>query len=641
MSGITGKLIQTAVVGPGRVPARQPPAGGGPSSYETYYGLVEPPFSLTPGLRFAFNSYSHATALAQVRQSLGRREGLIVVTGEVGTGKTMLCRALAQDSTPGTFASLLLDPCMSADEILEHVLTDFGVMNEEIGSFGRLAPAVPRHQMLILLQRFLASLIPLKGRAVIIIDEAQHLRSEVLEQIRLWSNFETEDTKLLQIVLAGQSELDALLRRPEMRQIQQRITRRCELTPLSQDEVAQYVEHRLWVAHGFILDDAPDTIPRGILGDAAPVHAGVRFTPAAAHAVARISGGIPRLVNLICDRSLEIGCEQRAQQIDTHLVEAAAGRLNLSAPAEPSEARRKVLRVPALPRAAAGRGLAAAAALLLIAAPFAWRELTLSASASDRGVDPPGLSTPPAGLPGGAGAAGTLQTQNVLNVTMATFSSEQRAIAIASRLVTDGYPAFTRREPGGTSYKVIVGPYVSREAGDAARRALSALGVDAFEVQLDNAHAAFSADVRYVMEPPVPVTSDTATRRPNEPITPKSGSGRPDGASFSRDRDVASYEAAIQPALDRMERLAPFLVSAAASPSAPVLKALEETLMTISQSIVAVDVPAQSREAHQLLTSALSLATHAVAPTFGGDRTAQTREALTLIDRATGRTSAP
>jgi type II secretory pathway predicted ATPase ExeA len=606
MSGTTRKLIDAARTAPR-------------SSYEAYYGLVEPPFSLTPGLRFAYNSHSHATALSQIRQALERREGLMVVTGEVGTGKTMLCRALVQDANPSTFVSLVLDPCQSAEEILEHVLTDFGVMNEEIGSVGRLVPQVPRHQMLILLQRFLASLIPVRGRAVIVIDEAQHLRPEVLEQIRLWSNFETNDTKLLQIVLAGQSELDEILRRPEMRQIQQRITRRCELTPLSQTEVAEYIDHRLWVARGFIIDAPASDMLVGRGGEEA--HPPVRFTPAASQSVASITGGIPRLVNLLCDRALEVGCEQEADNIDQWVVDVAARRLNLSTPeavetaeAVPETARR----LPAIgfPQLTARTGLAAAAILLLVVGAALWRGLPLSASAA--AADVAEAKRPTA-------APETLQTQNVLTLTVATFRSEQRAKAVAASLASEGYPAFTRREPGGASYRLFVGPYVTPEAGQAARRALAAHDVEGTEIQVDNVHAGFSADVRYAKPP---------AQAPRPAVVPKAApqsSVEPEAPASPQAVVPETYRTIVDPAIDRLERLAPFLVSAAASPSAPVLKALEETLTTLGQSVAAADVPTESRQAHQLLTSAISMAATAVNAGFQGDRAAQTRHALAML----------
>ena len=616
MSGSTRKLIPPSLGGFDRASARQAPPP--PSAYEAYYGLVEPPFSLTPGLRFAFNSRSHATALAQVRQALERREGLIVVTGEVGTGKTMLCRALTQDANPSAFVSLVLDPCLAAEEILEHVLTDFGVMNEEVGSFGRLAPQVPRHQMLILLQRFLASLIPLGGRAVVVIDEAQHLRPEVLEQIRLWSNFETNDTKLLQIVLAGQSELDDILRRPEMRQIQQRVSRRCELTPLSREEVGEYIDHRLWVARGFVLD--PPT-PAASAGQVTHVERPpVRFTPAASRTVAAISGGIPRLVNLLCDRSLEAGSEERVDDIDRRQVEAAARRLDLAAPASPEpEVTTRMWRVPGIPQPSRRTALAAAALLILGAAPWVWRALPLTAAAPPGAVRPVTQAAAPQ-------AAETLPMQDMLRVTVATFGSEARTRAVAASLTADGYPALMRKEPGSASYRLIVGPYVSPDAADAARRALAAHGADGIEMRLNNEHAEFSADMRYAKEPARPV-------RPI-PAAPKPAAGEPPAPAADAAPTTGAYQAIVHTAIERLERLAPFLVSATTAPSGPVLKALDDTLATLGESVATVEVPVESRRAHDLLTSAISVARTAVRAGYDGDRVAQTREALALLDQA-------
>ena len=205
-----------------------------PASYEAYYGLAEPPFSLSPTVRFAFRSGSYATALDQVRRALERREGFIVITGEVGTGKSMLCRAAMQDSGPNTFVSLILDPCVTAEELLAQVLSDFGVLDRDARSPRRVVPA-PLHQLIVVLQRFLTSLTPLGGRAVVIIDEAQHLHPVLLEQLRLWSNLDGDGPPLLQVVLSGQPELDTLLGRPEMRQVRQRVSRRCELTGLERD----------------------------------------------------------------------------------------------------------------------------------------------------------------------------------------------------------------------------------------------------------------------------------------------------------------------------------------------------------------------------------------------------------------------
>jgi general secretion pathway protein A len=297
-----------------------------PASYEAYYGLAEPPFSLSPTVRFAFRSGSYATALDQVRRALERREGFIVITGEVGTGKSMLCRAAMQNSGPNTFVSLILDPCVTAEELLAQVLSDFGVLDRDARSPRRVAPA-PLHQLIVVLQRFLSSLAPLGGRAVVIIDEAQHLHPVLLEQLRLWSNLDGDGPPLLQVVLSGQPELDTLLGRPEMRQVRQRVARRCELTGLERAEVVEYIDHRLAVARGPDTQQAPG--PAGVLTQGEFWR--VQFSPSAVRTVAALSQGVPRVVNLLADRALEVGCERQARTIDARIVREAARRFESSA----------------------------------------------------------------------------------------------------------------------------------------------------------------------------------------------------------------------------------------------------------------------------------------------------------------------
>src|ERR1700730_18079622 len=218
------------------------------SACEKFYGLLARPFSLTPDLRFAYHSRSHSRALAQVTEALRRRDGLIVITGEIGIGKTMLCRTLLETFEARTFLSVILDPRLSIDDLLRQVLADFGLMGDAGRPRPGPAPDVTRHQLVSALQRFLASLIALDAHAVILVDEAQHLQPSVLEEIRLLTNFETDGAKLLQIVLVGQPDLDALLRRPELIQLNQRIARRFELHALAPSEVQDYISHRLAVA---------------------------------------------------------------------------------------------------------------------------------------------------------------------------------------------------------------------------------------------------------------------------------------------------------------------------------------------------------------------------------------------------------
>src|SRR4051812_49231993 len=271
-------------------------------AWEKFYGFYRRPFSLTPDLRFAFNSQSHAHAFQQVTQALKRREGLIVVTGDIGTGKTMLCRSLLETFEARTFLCVILDPRLTVDDLLRQILTDFGLLKRSAAPATTAAPG-SRHQLVSTLQQFLASLISLNAHAVVMIDEAQQLDPAVLEQIRLLSNFETDEAKLLQIVLVGQPDLEQLLQRPDMRQLNQRVARRCELHPLSEAEVGEYIRRRLAVAAEpnatFPVSPASNARPAFAPSPHDPTPAFVDFTPGAIAAIATISGGIPRLVNTV------------------------------------------------------------------------------------------------------------------------------------------------------------------------------------------------------------------------------------------------------------------------------------------------------------------------------------------------------
>jgi len=297
-----------------------------PSPAEKFFGLAARPFSLTPDLRFAYHSRSHTHALEQVTSALRRREGLIVVTGAIGTGKTMLCRSMLEGFESRTFLSVILDPGLEVEDLLRQVLTDFGIIGSVDASDPGPMSEVTRHQFVSTLQQFLASLIPLQAHAVIMIDEAQRLNPRVLEEIRLLSNFETDEAKLLQIVLVGQPDLDEMLQHPKMRQLNQRVARRCELHPLSESEVGDYIERRLTVA------GSPAVLPGGVEGGPPETTTVVRFSPAAVKAVAGISGGIPRLVNTLCDRALEAAYERQVRIVDPDSVIAAAERLRLEIP---------------------------------------------------------------------------------------------------------------------------------------------------------------------------------------------------------------------------------------------------------------------------------------------------------------------
>ena len=275
--------------------------------YEEYYGFTEKPFSLTPDPKYLYKSESHANAFELLQYAVRRREGFVVITGDIGTGKTTLCRALLEQIDRNTFSALVLNPFLSEEDLLKLILQDFGVVSREDVTRGRLAN-VSKQELIETIYDFLLSLLPLRASAVLIIDEAQNLPMPVLEQIRILSNLETDKEKLLQIVLVGQLNLNPLLKAPQMRQLDQRVSIRYQLRPLSRDEVAAYVSHRVTVAGGA---------------------ASVTFQPKALDMVHGRTQGIPRLINLVCDRALLAAYSARTNRVSSEMVYQSAESLEL------------------------------------------------------------------------------------------------------------------------------------------------------------------------------------------------------------------------------------------------------------------------------------------------------------------------
>jgi general secretion pathway protein A len=275
-------------------------------AYESYYGFSEKPFGPTPDPKFLFRSESHANAIELLQYAIQRREGFVVMTGDTGMGKTTLCRTLLQKVDRKTFAALLLDHFGSEEDLLRAILQELGLVSSGEEQPGARQPT--KQEMVNTLHDFLLSLVPLGARAVLIIDEAQNLALPILEQVRILSNFETAKDKLLQIFLIGQLSLVPLLRSPELRQLDQRVSLRYQLKPLSEEEVGGYVTHRLAVASAT---------------------QSVVFTPAALRLVRDYTAGIPRLINLLCDRALVGGCSAQTTRIEEDMVAAAAQELDL------------------------------------------------------------------------------------------------------------------------------------------------------------------------------------------------------------------------------------------------------------------------------------------------------------------------
>lgn len=268
------------------------------STYEAFYGLGQSPFSLSPDPRFLFLSESHDAAIRRILQSLRRHESFIVLSGDIGTGKTTICHALVEQLDKTSVSSLILNPFLDVDELLRQILVDVGVVSSE-GLHSERLTAASTHQLTAALGDFLKTLAALDGNAVVIVDEAQHLSPRVLEQLRVISSLGGRGARPLQIVLVGQPNLLETLAAANMRQLDQRISLRAMLKPLERDDVEQYIAHRLTVAGESV---------------------SVMFQRAAVRRVHALSGGVPRVINLICDRALMAGAERGVHEITPELI---------------------------------------------------------------------------------------------------------------------------------------------------------------------------------------------------------------------------------------------------------------------------------------------------------------------------------
>ena len=289
--------------------------------YTAFYGLREKPFALSPDPRFLFFAESHREALAHILYGIDQGEGFIAITGEVGTGKTTLCRSLLDRLGSECAVAFLFNPSRSATELLQTIAREFG-LDTGGSSRGELGER---------LNQFLLEKKRQGRRALLIVDEAQNLSSGTLEQIRLLSNLETASEKLIQILLLGQPELDAKLNSTGLRQLRQRISVRWSLTPLSPRETREYVNHRIRIAAG---------ADRQI------------FTDRALREIHRRARGIPRLVNILCDRVMLAGYADRLRRIELATVRRVAREISDARrgwrPPRPSAAVQRRLRLATL-----------------------------------------------------------------------------------------------------------------------------------------------------------------------------------------------------------------------------------------------------------------------------------------------------
>jgi general secretion pathway protein A len=295
----------------------QPPteaSDGDEPLYEAFYGLREQPFALSTDPKFIFWSASHRRAFDDLLVGLRRREGLLLLTGETGTGKTTLGRAVIDALGHRTFTALVLNPYMAGTEVLRVILRDFGLVSRDEIRRGSLARADAPH-LLDTLEGFLRSLVPLDARAVVIVDEAQSLSPEALDQVRMLGAYEEDGQRLLQIVLCGQPGLLNTLKTDPLRALNERITRRAGLNPLLAPEVEGYVRHRLSVA------------------GAGPA---VVFAPDALRLITEYSRGLPRRINVLCDRALDEGRRGSSRLITADTMKRAARSLASPSTAAPS-----------------------------------------------------------------------------------------------------------------------------------------------------------------------------------------------------------------------------------------------------------------------------------------------------------------
>jgi general secretion pathway protein A len=305
------------VAGPSRQRADAPLAA---LTYEGFYGLSEAPFSLASDPKFLYHSKSHDQVAQDVLSAIVRRDSIIVLTGDAGSGKTTLCRAVGEQIDRRTFTAFVVDPFIGIEDLLKSVLVDFGVISRADLAGGRLSHAT-ESELMIALKEFLLSLVPLNGFAVVFIDEAQNLSPEMLERVRGIADIE-RDKRLIQFVVVAQPSLLKMLRHPELSQFAERVSVRCELGPLTEDEFTGDVGHRLAVAG---------------VGQSL-----VEFDVDSFTLIYDLTRGLPRLVNRLCDRALALAYEESESLIETAMIETAARDVGLIEPEGPSA---KVMRL--------------------------------------------------------------------------------------------------------------------------------------------------------------------------------------------------------------------------------------------------------------------------------------------------------
>ncbi|MBI2988106.1 MAG: AAA family ATPase [Deltaproteobacteria bacterium] len=395
--------------------------------YEEFYGLKEKPFNLTPDPRFFFLSENHRGAFEHLLYGIKEREGFILITGEVGAGKTTLCRALLNKiESQSTDSALVLNPMFSGQELLQCILGDFGIQSK----------AMTKKELLDELNQFLLNQQAANRNSILIIDEAQNLPLPVLEEIRILSNLETEKEKLLQIILMGQVELKEKLSLPRLRQLNQRISIRYHLQPLGREEVPRYIQHRLTVA--------------GSSGD-------IHFTQGALREIYHYSQGIPRLINLASDRALLGGYAEQNREIQRQTVIKGLKSL------EGEEAPRS--NGPFKQRLTLGLAALAIFFLGIFSAFFFLDSEIFPFKRRSLHSSPPSADT--------RSSQERPQGNSFYTIQLGSYKTEAEALEVAERVKSTGYPLFLAKADaadGGTRHRLYLGQFAQRAEADEVER---------------------------------------------------------------------------------------------------------------------------------------------------------------------------
>jgi general secretion pathway protein A len=400
--------------------------------YQDYFGIEENPFSLTPDPRYLYMARGHQEALAHLLYGVREGGGFVLLTGEVGTGKTSVCRCLLEQLPDEAQVALILNPRQNEVELLSNICDELGIDAPPVDSVKTLVDRLNRH---------LLSLHAEGRHAVLIIDEAQNLSPAVMEQVRLLTNLETDKQKLLQIIFIGQPELGDLLNREDLRQLAQRISARFHLDPLSAAEARDYIAHRLAV---------------GGIGHEI-------FTAGARAEIYKHSRGVPRLINSLCDRCLLAAYVQETRQIDRKIVRAAASEVLGRRTKRPP--RRRTI----LPWAVATAAVAVAVIALAVPRDFGDTKVVPSTASVTEAASPPAGSETAAAAQGPEPAEASLEP-----VPSATSAAQAAAVPPENDpIVTPGM--------GGEPETAMAGPIPIDQAAESVRQSATVPAAGATE----------------------------------------------------------------------------------------------------------------------------------------------------------------